>query len=244
VTNIETLAILEAEVVPVLTMDEAVALDREIRDRVASVNDEMLGLQELIDEAKRADLHTPLGFPSWTAYAADVFTVSNELGREQRRELVGYLAGEGMSNRAIAQAVGVTEGTVRNDKVRNDYAPDRPTITVNRTVIDSATGEVIGEAAPPPLITGLDGKTYQPSRPKPQPPTEAQLNAHHETEKLVAEQETLNRWSRAVDSLTNALSYAKTFTPPTIPADHVSIKEFKTRLAALVEISNQWKEEK
>jgi ParB family transcriptional regulator, chromosome partitioning protein len=78
---------------------------------------------------------------------------------------------------------------------------------------------------------------------KKQPPTPEQLAAHHETEKLMAEQETLNRWSRAVDSLTNALSYAKTFTPPAIPANHVSIQEFKARLAALVEISNQWKEE-
>lgn len=243
----DELTIINAEIVPAISMDDAVALDREIRDLVASVNDEMLGLQELIDEAKRVDLHTPLGFSSWTAYVADVFTITNELGREQRRELVGYLAGEGMSNRAIAQAVGVSHVTVINDRkatsseVVSDLPPDRPTITVDRTVIDSETGEVINEAPSLPPITGLDGKTY-PARPKPQPPTEEQLIAHHETEKLVAEQETLNRWSRAVDSLTNALSYAKTFTPPAIPADYVSIKEFKLRLATLVEISNQWKE--
>ena len=244
------LTILDAEVVPAITLDDAVALDREIRDRVASVNDEMLGLQELIDEAKSVDLHTPLGFASWTAYVADVFTITNELGREQRRELVGYLAGEGMSNRAIAQAVGVTHTTVRRDReaasqVEHHVPPDRPTITVDRTVIDSATGEVISEAPPAPQVTGLDGKTYTPPRPKPQPPTEEQLIAHHEAEKLTAHQETFNRWSRAVDGLTNALSYAKTFTPPAdLPANYVSAQEFKTRLAALVEISNKWKESK
>lgn len=77
---------------------------------------------------------------------------------------------------------------------------------------------------------------------KKQPPTEAQLAAHHETQKLVAEQETLNRWSRAVDSLTNALSYAKSFTPPNdIPPNYVSVQEFKTRLAALCKITDEWK---
>ena len=241
------LTILDAEIVPVISMDDAVALDREIRDRVASVNDEMLGLQELIDEAKRVDLHTPLGFLSWTAYVADVFVISNELGREQRRELVSYLAGEGMSNRAIAQAVGVSHVTVINDRkstgqVVSDLPPDRPTITVDRTVIDSATGEVISEAAPLPPVTGLDGKTYPP-RPKPQPPTEEQLIAHHETERLVADQETLNRWSRAVDALTNALSYAKTFEPPeNIPPNYPSTDEFKLRLSALCGIAAKWKE--
>jgi ParB family chromosome partitioning protein len=73
-------------------------------------------------------------------------------------------------------------------------------------------------------------------------PTPEQLAAHHETEKLVAEQETLNRYSRAVDALTNFLSYAKTFTPPQLPATYVSITELKNRLAAATEIVNTWKE--
>jgi ParB family chromosome partitioning protein len=77
---------------------------------------------------------------------------------------------------------------------------------------------------------------------KKQAPTPEQLAAHHETEKLVAEQETLNRYSRAVDALTNFLSYAKTFTPPQLPATYVSITELKNRLAAATKIVNTWKE--
>jgi ParB family chromosome partitioning protein len=77
---------------------------------------------------------------------------------------------------------------------------------------------------------------------KKQPPTPEQLAAHHETEKLVAEQETLNRYSRAVDALTNFLSYAKTFTPPKLPDTYVSIGELKNRLSAATDIVNTWKE--
>ena len=77
---------------------------------------------------------------------------------------------------------------------------------------------------------------------KKQPPTPEQLAAHHETEKLVAEQETLNRYSRAVDALTNFLSYAKTFTPPQLPATYVSVQELKNRLSAATDIVNTWKE--
>jgi hypothetical protein len=114
------------------------------------------------------------------------------LGREQRRELVSYLAGEGMSNRAIAQAVGADERTVRRDReqVRHDAAPDRPTITVDNTVIDSATGEVIREAPSAPAVTGLDGKTYPatpatPKTPRRKPITDAFDATTFELKKVV-----------------------------------------------------------
>jgi hypothetical protein len=84
-----------------------------------------------------------LGFPSWTAYIADVFHGQVLLDRDQRRELVGYLAGEGMSQRAIADVVSADRKTVRND-----------------------LAEQVGETGPPRSpVTGLDGKVY----PKPAP---------------------------------------------------------------------------
>lgn len=56
-----------------------------------------------------------------------------------------------------------------------------------------------------------------------------------------ARQETLNRWSQAVDGLTNALSFAKTFQPPTdMPVSYVSVVEFMQRLDALVDIAAAW----
>jgi len=59
-----------------------------------------------------------------------------------------------------------------------------------------------------------------------------------------AEQESLNRWSDAVDGLTAALAYAKDFTPPAnLPENYVSITEFKSRLDTLHQIVNEWETE-
>jgi hypothetical protein len=59
-----------------------------------------------------------------------------------------------------------------------------------------------------------------------------------------AKQEALNAWSSAVDGLTSALSYAKTWTPPTdIPDSHADVSEFIERLTALLEIAQKWSDE-
>ena len=72
--------------------------------------------------------------------------------------IVADLAEQGMSNRAIASAAGVTEGTVRNDlrpQVRRSYAPASPATPAEPTfdptppwdVVNTDTGEVT-EPAP------------------------------------------------------------------------------------------------
>ena len=72
-------------------------------------------------------------------------------GPSPRRELVAYLAGEGMSTRAIAPIVGVSKSQVAND------------VEVSRT----------GHVGPAPTpIHGRDGKTYV--RPEPKPDRAAQ----------------------------------------------------------------------
>lgn len=240
--------VVEAELV--LTDDE---LDCHIRGLVGSINGQMSELQVAVDEAKsRPDFATRRGYASWTAYIADVFTIRVRLDRDRRRELVGYLSGEGMSQRAIAEVVGADRKTVRSDLAEQvgEIGPPASDPLVDDNILtdkesDDLAEELIAAAeTQPTVVTGLDGKAYKP-RPKPKPPTEEQLIAHHEAEKLVAEQESLNRWSRAVDGLTNALSFARSFSPPTdIPGNYLSVSEFKSRLAALTEISNQWKESK
>lgn len=62
----------------------------------------------------------------------------------QRQSLVSELAGRGMSDRSIAEVVGASEGTVRNDRKlgAQNYAPDR--------------------------VTGQDGKSY-PAKREPNP---------------------------------------------------------------------------
>lgn len=149
-----------AEIVPTLDRPAAERLDRRIRLLVGTINDNIAKLHELVQEAKTGAVHVALGFPSWTAYLADAFTIDVRLERGARAELVGYLNGEGMSQRAIADVVGVDRKTVRKD-----------------------IAEQVGEKGPPdnlaPVI-GLDGKRYQPkpaspnaSQPRRKPITDA-----------------------------------------------------------------------
>lgn len=57
----------------------------------------------------------------------------------------------------------------------------------------------------------------------------------------VAKQEALNAWSEAVDGLTRALSYAKTYTPPIdIPDSHVSVEDFIERASSLLATAQSW----
>lgn len=85
-----------------------------------------------------------LGYDSWADLCdAEFRGATLALPREERREVVRGLTEAGLSTRAIGTALGVSEGTVRNDRGAQDYAPE------------------------PTPVTGLDGKTYTP-RPKPE----------------------------------------------------------------------------
>jgi hypothetical protein len=171
-----------SDVIALLSPSEAQRLTQRIKLVASSVRDNLFKLRNLVDEAKNSNVWNILGYQSWTAYLAD--TLADEpmrLGRDERQELVGYLAGEGLSNRAIAPILGVTEGTVRNDlSGAQSYAPasvsdthhEFPTADVwtpDTGFVNGATGEIISVApviAPvntpePRTITGLDGKTYE-----------------------------------------------------------------------------------
>lgn len=123
----------------------------------------------LIERAKNERIHEKLGVKSWTVYIADVIGKEiKALPVDDRRQIVALLAGEGMSNRAIADAVGVNEITVRGDKdeVRHDVAPaDQVQVSHDDSPAEAVDAEVV-ESKP---VTGLDGKTY-PAKPKPDVP--------------------------------------------------------------------------
>lgn len=149
--------------VSVTELMQARRLDSRIRLMSASAADGITKLVDLIAEAKEDQIHVALGFASWTAYLADALCEFNvAVNAASRRELVAVMADEGMSNRAIAQAVGVNEITVRRDKeqVRHDVAPVLTDALSRRP--RSATLEQCREPAQgdAPTITGLDGKTY------------------------------------------------------------------------------------
>ncbi|MGB3893246.1 MAG: hypothetical protein WA942_03210 [Mycolicibacter sinensis] len=191
--------VIDAEIVEPLTRVEADRLDNRIRLLVGNINDTFTKLTGLVEQAKSGQIHTVLGYASWTAYISDVFTVTIRLDRAQRRELVGYLAGEGMSQRAIADVVGTGVGTVNRDLAgvpNGTPEPHHPAFTdaaeqshcmTMADVPDDEFEDVLaqarteGDLSPHNVvsicrgrlkkkITGRDGKQYPAKSPEPSKP--------------------------------------------------------------------------
>ena len=165
----------------VMDVSSARRLTERIRLNAVAVRDGVEKLQALLEEAKEGNVHVALGYPSWPAYIADVMGDEPlRLSRDDRREIVHYLTGEGMSTRAIGSALGVGNKTIARDllersRVSNDtraaelHIPHDPCPDEAPTdVIDAEV--VIGDELRPstpaprvghrPTVTGLDGKTY------------------------------------------------------------------------------------
>lgn len=143
-----------------------------IRMLTLSVTENMTKLRDLVREAKASADHLALGYPSWTAYLADLFGDEPlRLARDVRRELVAELAAQGMSTRAIAPIVGVDQTTVARDIAREADASPEVLVLAETPALeepplvgyDPATGELIDDT---PRVVGLDGKSY----PKREPP--------------------------------------------------------------------------
>ena len=121
------------------TADEA----RERADRIRAGLPSYVQMRQDIADAYAARDWAALDYASWPEYVMAEFGPDLlRLSRGERQEAVQDLRGQGMSTRQIGNAVGVSEGTVRNDlaKVRSDYAPeDKPA---------------------PERVNGSDGKSY------------------------------------------------------------------------------------
>ncbi|MCV7057272.1 hypothetical protein [Mycolicibacterium gilvum] len=169
----------------VLPTADAERLDRRIRLLTNSIGDSLSKLYDLIEQAKAGQIHLALGYASWTAYVADACRINVKIGREQRRKIVGWLSGEGMSQRAIADVVGSSVATVNADLgVQNRTPEPRPDDLVNEDVVDpqeiehglnllvddglmsAADAEQIARGVAEIKSTGCDGKQY-PARRQP-----------------------------------------------------------------------------
>lgn len=182
------------EVVDSLTEPEARRLTERIRVALDRVSTAWADLAERITEAyqRRADL--ALGYRSWAEYAEAELKPSEGLAADVRRQLVGMLSAQGMSTRAIAPTVGVSQQAVAKSLRHPDLttrlspvpdpvgvdggeavAPTAPSpVTVAAPAPAPPAVEVAGptaSATTPPAkratVTGLDGKTY--TRPEPKP---------------------------------------------------------------------------
>lgn len=105
--------------------------------------------------------------------------LSDQQKREARAELVRKLRDEGMSTRAIADAVGVSDMQVRRDlkQVRPDVAPEPPPPAEPAPEPDEPAETEPAPPTPPPApkpaaqpappkVTGKDGKQYAATRPQ------------------------------------------------------------------------------
>jgi len=125
--NLETATRL-AKAASSVTADDAHRLDSRIRLLSGAIGDNLAKLTDLIARAKDAEIHLALGYSSWTAYLASALgQLELAMNAPARRELVGLLTDEGMSQRAIAQAAGVSQATIsRDQQVMHDASPAEP----------------------------------------------------------------------------------------------------------------------
>lgn len=151
------------------TRSDAARRADTIRSLTIGIADDLERLRKLVHEAKAAEDHIALGYPSWTAYLADLFGAEPlRLARDVRRELVAELAAQGMSTRAIAPIVGATKSQVARDIADVGCWPDpAPMFDGPEAVPDGAPAVVVIEET---KIRGLDGKAY--TRPAPRAPEE------------------------------------------------------------------------
>jgi transposase len=104
----------DVEVVEPLTKSAAKALDKKVRaasDKLGSAAD---NLMDLLEQAAAGNIHEALELPSWTAWFKDAVQVTVS-DRHERKTFAILMSGKGMSQRAIAGALGVSQKTVDRD---------------------------------------------------------------------------------------------------------------------------------
>ena len=130
-------------------------IDSSLRARTRRYAGAMADWRPLIEEARDKGIYKVLGFPSWPAYIADVVHAHmTTLLPADRQQVVEVLSREGMSQRAIAEALDVNQATISQDQ---------------KQLMHDASVEDLPETA-----TGLDGKQRRrPAKPPvPQPITD------------------------------------------------------------------------
>lgn len=167
------------EVIEQMTRVEAERITARIADKLDAIADNLEQVLPLIGEALTGRAWEVLGYASPTAYVSERFSGAlSRLSPEVRRPVVAQLSAAGMSTRAIAPVVGVSQPQVVADK----RAGDQGLITSPAPTPEPAEVAEVEEApatevaAAPTTVTGLDGKTYQrPSTPEAPKPKRAPL---------------------------------------------------------------------
>lgn len=132
-----------------LTAEDARALTDDIRGRVTD-------LLPLIKEAftRRADL--ALGYASWAAYC-DAELAGLRMPLQERQAAAVALRREAMSTRAIAGALGTSDGTVRRDLRKAGATDDAPVRVVGLDNKQYASHRTAAGADTPPADASGEG---------------------------------------------------------------------------------------
>lgn len=97
-----------------LTKTQAKALDKRIRSASDKLSTASENLLDLLEQAAAGAIHVALELPSWTAWFKDAVQIQVS-DRFERKELAKLMSGKGMSQRAIAGSLGVSQKTIDRD---------------------------------------------------------------------------------------------------------------------------------
>jgi hypothetical protein len=150
------LAVIDVEVIEEmpepLSLAKAKALDKRIRSASNRVAQDMNTLIDLLEQAFTGQIHVTLGLPSWPAYvkeAADI-QVSD---RYERKEYAKLMSGKGMSQRVIADVLGVSQKTIDRDLDGVDFEDDTiTTVDGKKAPRNKPPKEVEPEEEPPAKV--------------------------------------------------------------------------------------------
>ena len=114
-----------------LSVEAANTVTETIRTTGKAIVANRTAFAKAIKQAKAGDAHVTLGFKSWTDYVATVFTDVKGLGSIDREYLTAFMAGEGMSSRAISRITGASQSTATRAIKK---AVETGTVKADRTV--------------------------------------------------------------------------------------------------------------
>lgn len=168
-----TLDVQTGAIVDVMSSEDAERITLSISLKLGTLADTYESVMPMIRDAITRQAHAALGYPSPGAYISDRFGDSlSRLGADMRRVVAGELWAAGLSTRAIAPVVSVSQKTVVKDlQVIPEVSPAPEPAWVSAT--EALTAETGPAQAVPAKTVGLDGKTYTRPAPAPAPDRQA-----------------------------------------------------------------------
>lgn len=112
-----------------MTREQAETVTEEIRTTGKALATARTKFASAVKRAKDGNAHAALGFKSWTEYVASTFENMPGLGKADHEYLTGFMAGEGMSSRAVARVLGISQSTaarmIRALEEKGEVSEDR-----------------------------------------------------------------------------------------------------------------------